>query len=333
VPDGEHVESSGRRSVVREGTDVTIVALAMMVPRAAGRRRGAGRRAGISAEVIDLRSARAARRDTVLARSRRRARLFTVEENPRLAGWGARSSRSSPTRRSTASTRRWCASPRRTSRCPRRQRSRTWPSRRSSASSRPSAAGWPMPADRLTTVAVLGIGHMGSAMARRLAAARASSWCSTTGPGRATELADELGGRCDVAASPGEAAARRRCAITMVADDGPAPAGRPTTASWPGAQPGSVTVQTSTVLPDTVRELGRAVRRARARVSSTRRCRAARRARRERRAGTIMVGGAADDLERARPVLDALGKRIFELGEVGTGAADQAGRQRHHLRP
>jgi 3-hydroxyisobutyrate dehydrogenase-like beta-hydroxyacid dehydrogenase len=35
----------------------------------------------------------------------------------------------------------------------------------------------------------------------------------------------------------------------------------------------------------------------------------------------FMVGGEAAELERARPVLEALGKRIFQLGEVGTGAA------------
>jgi 3-hydroxyisobutyrate dehydrogenase-like beta-hydroxyacid dehydrogenase len=36
---------------------------------------------------------------------------------------------------------------------------------------------------------------------------------------------------------------------------------------------------------------------------------------------TIMVGGDADALERARPVLDALAKAVFHLGEAGAGAA------------
>jgi 3-hydroxyisobutyrate dehydrogenase len=36
---------------------------------------------------------------------------------------------------------------------------------------------------------------------------------------------------------------------------------------------------------------------------------------------TLMVGGEADDLERARPVLDAYGATIFHLGPLGTGAA------------
>ena len=36
---------------------------------------------------------------------------------------------------------------------------------------------------------------------------------------------------------------------------------------------------------------------------------------------TIMVGGAAADLERARPVLEALAGTVFHLGPLGTGAA------------
>ena len=36
---------------------------------------------------------------------------------------------------------------------------------------------------------------------------------------------------------------------------------------------------------------------------------------------TLMVGGEAADLERARPVLDALAQPIFHLGPLGTGAA------------
>jgi 3-hydroxyisobutyrate dehydrogenase-like beta-hydroxyacid dehydrogenase len=35
---------------------------------------------------------------------------------------------------------------------------------------------------------------------------------------------------------------------------------------------------------------------------------------------TIMVGGGDADLERARPVFDALAKRVFHLGPLGSGA-------------
>ncbi len=89
VPDGEHVESLGRANVVREGSDVTIVALAMMVPRSLEAAERLQSEHGISAEVIDLRSLVPLDVDTVLRSVEKTTRLFTVEENPRLGGWGA----------------------------------------------------------------------------------------------------------------------------------------------------------------------------------------------------------------------------------------------------
>ena len=88
VPDGEHVDRLGAARVAREGTDLTIVALAAMVPRAVeAAERLAGE--GIAAEVIDVRSLVPLDTATILASVRRTSRLFTVEENPRLCGWGA----------------------------------------------------------------------------------------------------------------------------------------------------------------------------------------------------------------------------------------------------
>jgi acetoin:2,6-dichlorophenolindophenol oxidoreductase subunit beta len=89
VPGGEHVERLGEARVVRDGADCTIVALASMVPRslAAAERLHADH--GISAEVVDLRSLVPLDVRTVLASLEKTGRLFTVEENPRLCGWGA----------------------------------------------------------------------------------------------------------------------------------------------------------------------------------------------------------------------------------------------------
>lgn len=88
VPDGEIVDELGKATVVREGTDCTIVALALMVPRAL---QAAERLAGdgISAEVIDVRSLVPLDTQTVLGSVAKTSRLYTVEENPRLCGWGA----------------------------------------------------------------------------------------------------------------------------------------------------------------------------------------------------------------------------------------------------
>jgi acetoin:2,6-dichlorophenolindophenol oxidoreductase subunit beta len=88
VPDGEHVDELGTARVVREGGDVTILAMAAMVPRAAA---AAEQLAddGLDAEVIDVRSLVPLDTQTILDSVRNTGRLFTVEENPRLCGWGA----------------------------------------------------------------------------------------------------------------------------------------------------------------------------------------------------------------------------------------------------
>jgi len=88
VPDGEHVEALGKASVLTEGDDLTIVALAAMVPRAlvAAERLAAQ---GLGARVVDLRTLVPLDVTTLLDAVRATGRLFTVEENPRLCGWGA----------------------------------------------------------------------------------------------------------------------------------------------------------------------------------------------------------------------------------------------------
>jgi pyruvate dehydrogenase E1 component beta subunit len=89
VPDGELVDQLGTARVLREGTDVTVVALAAMVPRAL---EAAGRlqeEHGISAAVVDLRSLVPLDTKTLLSQAIKTGRLYTVEENPRLCGWGA----------------------------------------------------------------------------------------------------------------------------------------------------------------------------------------------------------------------------------------------------
>lgn len=88
VPEGEVVDRLGTAKVLKEGTDVTIAALALMVPRAL---EAADRleRDGISAEVIDVRSLVPLDTRTLLDSVAKTGRFFTVEENPRLCGWGA----------------------------------------------------------------------------------------------------------------------------------------------------------------------------------------------------------------------------------------------------
>ncbi|MDA1310248.1 MAG: alpha-ketoacid dehydrogenase subunit beta [Proteobacteria bacterium] len=89
VPDGDHVEELGKAKVVRHGTDVTIVALALMVPRAVAAAERLQQVDGISATVVDVRSLVPLDTRTILSEVAKTGRLITVEENPRLCGWGA----------------------------------------------------------------------------------------------------------------------------------------------------------------------------------------------------------------------------------------------------
>jgi acetoin:2,6-dichlorophenolindophenol oxidoreductase subunit beta len=88
VPDGDIVDTLGSARVRREGTDATILALGLMVSRALDAADQLADR-GISAEVVDVRSLVPLDTQTILASIAKTGRLFTVEENPRLLGWGA----------------------------------------------------------------------------------------------------------------------------------------------------------------------------------------------------------------------------------------------------
>jgi pyruvate dehydrogenase E1 component beta subunit len=89
VPEGEHVVPLGQANVLREGSDVTIVALAAMVRRAMKAADTLDKDHGISAEVVDVRSLVPLDTQTILGSVSKTGRLVTVEENPRLCGWGA----------------------------------------------------------------------------------------------------------------------------------------------------------------------------------------------------------------------------------------------------
>jgi pyruvate dehydrogenase E1 component beta subunit len=89
VPDGEIVDSLGTAKIVRPGRDATILALAMMVPRAIEAADRLKAEHGIDCEVVDVRSLVPLDMQTILSSVARTHRLFTVEENPRLCGWGA----------------------------------------------------------------------------------------------------------------------------------------------------------------------------------------------------------------------------------------------------
>jgi pyruvate dehydrogenase E1 component beta subunit len=88
VPDGEIIDTLGSAAVRRPGTDATVLALGLMVGRALQAAEELAAE-GIDVEVIDVRSLVPLDTRTMLGSVSRTGRLFTVEENPRLLGWGA----------------------------------------------------------------------------------------------------------------------------------------------------------------------------------------------------------------------------------------------------
>ena len=170
----------------------------------------------------------------------------------------------------------------------------------------------------MTAVAILGLGRMGSAMARALSGGDVDLVLWNRSAGRAETMAADLGGRA--VRSPADAAAAADVAITMLAD------GEAVASVWAGpegllarARPGSVLVDMSTVAPDTLPPYADRARDAGCGIldapvsGSVSLAEAAKL--------TVMAGGEASDLERARPILDRLAQQVFHMGALGSGHA------------
>jgi len=168
------------------------------------------------------------------------------------------------------------------------------------------------------TVAVLGTGHMGSAMSRALAAGGFDLVLYNRTLERCEPLAAELGAR--VLPTAAEAVAAADVAISMVADEPAVEAlYRGQSGVLEGLSAGKIVADSSTVPPSVVLGLADDVHARGAEIldapvsGST--------ALASTGGLTIMVGGDEAALQRARPVFDALAKRVFHLGALGNGAA------------
>jgi 3-hydroxyisobutyrate dehydrogenase len=169
-------------------------------------------------------------------------------------------------------------------------------------------------------VGFVGLGTMGGAMAANAARAgfEVSAWNRT--PGRAAELADVGVTVADSAAVVADAS---DAIITIVSDTPDVEAvlfGERGVAA--GAKPGSLVIDMSTISPSATREFaGRLAKQDVAMLDAP-----VSGGSEGARKGTlsIFVGGAAADLERARPLLQSLGTTITHVGPIGSGQAVKA---------
>lgn len=165
-------------------------------------------------------------------------------------------------------------------------------------------------------VAMIGLGLMGSGMARRLLGAGFPLSVYNRNPARATPLAEE---GAHVAASPREAAARAEVIVAMVADDAASrsvwlgPDG-----ALAGAARGAVLVECSTLTVAWIEELSREAATAGCELLDA----PVTGSKPQAAAGELifLVGGSADALERARPALAAMSRAVVHVGATGAGA-------------
>ncbi|GIK23997.1 MAG: pyruvate dehydrogenase subunit beta [Betaproteobacteria bacterium] len=88
VPDGEHVVPLGKAATLRAGRDVTLISYAKTVNHCLQAADDLAK-AGISAEVIDLRSLKPLDEKAILASARKTGRVLVVHEASRMCGVGA----------------------------------------------------------------------------------------------------------------------------------------------------------------------------------------------------------------------------------------------------
>jgi 3-hydroxyisobutyrate dehydrogenase/2-hydroxy-3-oxopropionate reductase len=167
------------------------------------------------------------------------------------------------------------------------------------------------------TVAVVGTGRMGAAMAGTLCRAglRVVVWNRTRA--KADAVAEATGAA--VAATARDAAAGAQVVLSSLADD--AAVGAAYTGAGgivAGLRPGAVVCEASTIDPGTVQRLRPLVTDRGADLLDTPVSGSVSTV--EAGQLTIMAGGEAAVLERVRPVLDPLAKQVFHVGELGAGA-------------
>ncbi len=174
--------------------------------------------------------------------------------------------------------------------------------------------------DRSTRIAFLGLGTMGLPMARRLLEAGFDTTVWNRTASKAAEL-HALG--AEAADTPASAARGRDLVFVMVSDTGDVeqvvfgPEGVAT-----GLGAGSLLIDMSTISPAATRSFAARLEQAGSHWLDAPVSGGSEGA--ERGTLSIMVGGRAQDLARARPALEVLGSTITHVGATGAGQVTKA---------
>jgi 3-hydroxyisobutyrate dehydrogenase-like beta-hydroxyacid dehydrogenase len=171
--------------------------------------------------------------------------------------------------------------------------------------------------DKITRVGFVGLGVMGRRMVRNLMRAG----FQLTVHNRSRAIVDELAKEGATPATSGAEVAR---ASQVTISCLPRPEDVRLVHAGPGGilegvQPGSIVIDMSTIDPKTHQDLAAAYKAKGADYLEAPVSGGVGGA--ERGTLTMMVGGDAAALERARPVFQAMGKRLYHLGPAGCGAA------------
>ena len=170
----------------------------------------------------------------------------------------------------------------------------------------------------MTRVAFLGLGRMGAPMAANLVRAGHDLIVWNRTAEKATAFASEHGSTA--AATPAEAVEQAEIVITMLADDAAlSDCHRGDQGIQSGLKAGALVIDMGTSSPALVSALAEEV--------SARECQfvdapvSGSVAAATGATLTILAAGQADAVQRARPVLEAMGAKVYHLGGTGNGAA------------
>lgn len=175
-----------------------------------------------------------------------------------------------------------------------------------------------MPADPIRRIAFAGIGNMGWPMAANLVKAGFAVTVCDAAPGRAAQFAREVGGAA--AAGPAEAADGADAVVTIVPTS--AQVAAVAEAAAPALRPGMMFIDMTSGQPGRTKEIAAALAAKGVTMVDCPVSGGVPRAKSGELA--IMAGGEAAALDRAEPVLKAMGTSIHRCGPIGAGQAMKA---------